>query len=404
MRKKLMRSAQVLFITVCLAACSYTAGYSEEPQAFNEENFARLLENPGLPSTDVRFYFANAGDMSLIPYGWRFDLSQAEQYHKYYNSEFIDFWNLIFQGTNREGEISPSVVFTTETTVYNFRFLEIFMNEAFWGGDSEGRAYNVIKVHYSLDELTPEIPFVVVGVNMGGLFAANGFSFTDESDITRYFAFSFSYYENDYLVVFHEFYAYDEGLGFEEYSEEYWGLTIEELGEIIVAAGMFWEEWWGLTGRFSFEHQDHSDRIEEIRPQYIHMIPYSALRPSSGLENINDVIDFLLNFYTKNWIYDELFHQETPSFVEYADVLFFYGGIIGPFPSPRPNWYTATHIMLEHADNRVVVETTVTHGWWFRELDGESPNTFEVTHIFVFIDGRIDSGPNGTAAGMPTPW
>ena len=36
--------------------------------------------------------------------------------------------------------------------------------------------------------------------------------------------------------------------------DEFRELTIEELGEIIVAAGLFWEEWWKREGGFSYEH------------------------------------------------------------------------------------------------------------------------------------------------------
>ena len=41
---------------------------------------------------------------------------------------------------------------------------------------------------HALEELTPEIPFVVTGANKGCVLAANGFSFVDEYGVTRYFA------------------------------------------------------------------------------------------------------------------------------------------------------------------------------------------------------------------------
>jgi len=100
-----------------------------------------------------------------------FDLSQAERYHEFDTG--YDF---------------ARVVFTTGVTVRDFRFLNVQWNDNFSPGVDD-RLYFVRDVLYTLDELTPEIPFVVTGADMGSALAANGFSFVDETGQLRYFAF-----------------------------------------------------------------------------------------------------------------------------------------------------------------------------------------------------------------------
>jgi hypothetical protein len=131
-------------------------------------------ELPGLTSANVRLFFADS-ESWWYPYSYGlYDLDQIEHYHEFIHREDL-----------------ARIVFTTEATVREFSFLDIMWNENFSWDDSDGneRRYLVRDVLYTLDELTPEVPFVVTGASMGCIFADNGFSFVDETGVTRYFEF-----------------------------------------------------------------------------------------------------------------------------------------------------------------------------------------------------------------------
>ena len=80
--------------------------------------------------------------------------------------------------------------------------------------------------------------------------------------------------------------------------------TIEELGEIIVAVGTFWEDWWNLTGLFDaqqiewFEWDEWPDYLSEKGATW------GWFSPDSGLER--GVRYFLLQHYTEAGINIEL--------------------------------------------------------------------------------------------------
>jgi len=177
------------------------------------------------------------------------------------------------------------------------------------------------------------------------------------------------------------------------YYDEYCEWTIEELGEIIVAAGMFWEGFQSLDGRFSVEHHDIPARIRGEHPQ--HLGSYMGLLPSSGFENINDIREYLSQFYTQEWIDDILLNQ-FPPFVEHNGKLYMLGGVAGPGADARPDWNTASHVLVERSNEITIIETTVTHGSWHRvhPVYGGDAFPFEMTHHFTFVSGRIIRGPN----------
>jgi len=131
------------------------------------------FENVGRTSANVRAYFVDDERHQHHYDVFLYDISQVEQYHEFVTPEGL-----------------ARMVFTTESTVRDFRFLEIQFNHNFFNenADENERHYNVESVLYTLDELTPEIPLVVTGVNLGSTaVAANGFSFVDEDGETRYF-------------------------------------------------------------------------------------------------------------------------------------------------------------------------------------------------------------------------
>jgi len=142
------------------------------------------FENVGRTSANVRWYFVDDG------ISWQhhqpelvFDLDRVEKYH-----EFVI----------REG---LRIVFTTEATVRDFRFLSVMFNDKYSRENpvESERLYIVENVLYTLDELTPKIPLVITGIDWGGAVPINGFSFVVDGEI-RYFAFGASGSDEEVLV------------------------------------------------------------------------------------------------------------------------------------------------------------------------------------------------------------
>jgi hypothetical protein len=159
---------------------------TSEPE--NSPEVTLSPETPGLTSANVRLFFVDDGVTWQHRSDMLFDLSKVEHYHEFVNEEWKDL---------------ARIVFTTETTVREFSFLRVVMNDNFYKENPEegARRYIVLNTIYTLDELTTEIPLVVTGASMGCIFADNGFSFVDEDGATRYFAFLESGTDGEGLVM-----------------------------------------------------------------------------------------------------------------------------------------------------------------------------------------------------------
>ena len=194
--------------------------------------------------------------------------------------------------------------------------------------------------------------------------------------------------------------------------------TIEELGDTIAAAGAFWEDWWNLTGRFDFnqhfelfegeplpehyvtfsdEHNAWMERQSVLFEEHLAKFPqhlldigaaFEILLPSSGFTSLDDIRNYLLQYYTESWIDVEL-PREMLIFAEYDGVLFVNVTRAG---FPRPSWETATYTLVEQDGSHTVVETTVLMSMW--HIGHEHVHSWEAHHLITFIDGRIDSGGN----------
>ena len=194
---------------------------------------------------------------------------------------------------------------------------------------------------------------------------------------------------------------------------------IKSMGETIVTAMSFWEEWWELRGRFADEHlvwyswDDFDDEDEfPVALQY----GLARLLPSSGFADMNDVYDYLSLYFTDNWIEHMAANNWPFPFVEHSGVLYIHGARAG---FPRTNWETAVNILFLQDGYHTVVRTSALNSVWhmFPNLvfcgDREdflseaqdqinrgdsyiSPNTpaddiiREVWYIFTFINGLID--------------
>ena len=161
-------------------------------------------------------------------------------------------------------------------------------------------------------------------------------------------------------------------------SEPYREWTIEELGEIIVAGGTFWYEWWYFGGRFNREHIDWEESL----------FGQMLLLPASGFENIDDIRYYLLQYYTENWIDRELGNQWGAPFSEYNNMLLI---STGRWRNVHPNWEKATHTLIEQYDSHAVVDTTVLIAAWYWPGVDPMEHAWEATIRFIFVDGRIDS-------------
>ena len=171
---------------------------------------------------------------------------------------------------------------------------------------------------------------------------------------------------------------------------EYREWSVEELGEIIVTASTFWEDWW--NGRGVFEHAEFVDWYE--LPLYIsdtRGFAFERLLPESGLMSMDDVREFLLRYYTESWV-EMALSNAIPyvgrPFVEYDGVLYVDVTRAG---FPRPDWDTAEHVLMEQGNGRAMVETTVLWGSWHMLPYRGYAYPWEVIYRFTFIDGRIDT-------------
>jgi len=157
--------------------------------------------------------------------------------------------------------------------------------------------------------------------------------------------------------------------------------TIEELGETIVAAGVFWEDWWNFNGVFAYNSGTSVFVESEDEPAGVGM-SFTALLSSTGFDSLEDVRNHLLQFYTEN-IVDEkmIIFREIDDIVHFSDVRAGFS---------RPNWDNATHVMIEQEGNRAVVETTFLMGSWHRGYEYAYPA--KAIYRFTLIDGKIDVG------------
>ena len=173
--------------------------------------------------------------------------------------------------------------------------------------------------------------------------------------------------------------------------------SLHELTEIIIGAGSFWEEWWGAnvpTDRFGYEHVRYIDVPEHLQSLF------AELLPSSGFSDLNDIREYLSQFYTSRWI-DEILHYNSgfyPPFLEYRGNLYINiarGGFA------RPDWSNVSYRLVEHQDNLTIIDITLYHGSWHRlQSDGDA-YSFEMTHRFTLINGRIDNTP-GSGVHLPS--
>ena len=148
----------------------------EEPTPEPEETpLPEETSLPSVPSTsegvttaNVRVYYVvdeNFNQPGSSPHTL-IDLGDLDSYH-----EFIEF-----------EEVLQRIIFQTDLSVENFRFLELEMSE-------DGLDFTVESTLYQLDVLTPEEPFVVSWWTLSTTRVHRGISFMDEDGVTRYFAF-----------------------------------------------------------------------------------------------------------------------------------------------------------------------------------------------------------------------
>ena len=158
--------------------------------------------------------------------------------------------------------------------------------------------------------------------------------------------------------------------------ESYIEWAIEELGATIEAAGAFWNDWWFGRGMFAPEHI--ACWGEGGVPEHLDGV-YLRLLPTSGFESLNDIRNYLLQYFTESWVDVEL-SRDFAAFVEYDSVLYIH---IARMCFGDRNWETAEHVLIEQDGSHAIVETTVL------EWHGEVAAHYELQYRFTFIGGRI---------------
>ncbi|MCL2357579.1 MAG: hypothetical protein FWC70_10605 [Defluviitaleaceae bacterium] len=180
--------------------------------------------------------------------------------------------------------------------------------------------------------------------------------------------------------------------------------TLAELGATIVAVGEFWNRWYASHPSFDWAHIDNSRSNwqpfdEAILPGH-HPLSrgFAVVLPSSGFTRLDDVGEYLLQFYTSAWVDSGVFAEPPVAmqihegydvtifglrgFEEYDGELFVF---VQPEMSARPDWATATHRIIEQNGGRAVVETVVTTA--ISVFVGDDMPT--ITYRFTFENGKI---------------
>jgi len=172
---------------------------------------------------------------------------------------------------------------------------------------------------------------------------------------------------------------------FENTNERTLPLTIEELGSRIEMAGEFWEAWTYMRPSYRFDFSLGYGQAEIAQP-HLDERGYARML----WVNMEDIRNHLLWLYTEDWVENEL-SGETPPFLEYGGMLYIYIWARDAWQLPRPQWETATHVLLEQDGNHAVVKTTVSTilDWGdVREMPGEA------TYLVTFVGNRIKSIEN----------
>jgi len=117
-----------------------------------------------------------------------------------------------------------------------------------------------------------------------------------------------------------------------------------ELGQKIVSAGQFWEDWWDLTGPFTIGPFEWDDLPRDTP----HGWSFMPLVPDSAFTSLDDIRNYLLQFHTEEWVDTRVFNEYSP-FFEYDGRLYAMDIRAG---FPRADWGTAQHTLVEHEGNR----------------------------------------------------
>ncbi|MCL2235115.1 MAG: hypothetical protein FWB98_01590 [Defluviitaleaceae bacterium] len=146
---------------------------------------------------------------------------------------------------------------------------------------------------------------------------------------------------------------------YEEYPPETEQHTLEQMGDIIVTVGNFWELWWNSPDTVASNFQT----FEELR-------------------------QYLLQFYTENYLDTHL----PSAFSEEDGRLIVHETRIGTL---RYIWDDASHLLVYAGDNLVIVETEFQIGYprgddWWTDIETVRFHTH-------FVDGKIDIGTSPVA-------
>lgn len=151
-------------------------------------------------------------------------------------------------------------------------------------------------------------------------------------------------------------------------------IEVSQFEQTIVGAGNFWEDWWFLRGPFAYENIDSEEMLGFK----------NRLLPSSGFTTLDDIRSHLSNWFTIDWIENQI--AEGFVFSEYFDMIYVSAVRIG---TVRPDWNSATVRYLSSEGDVVRIEAVVQVGAWHRGLYEEA-YARESTFLFTFRDGLID--------------
>jgi hypothetical protein len=201
----------------------------------------------------------------------------------------------------------------------------------------------------------------------------------------------------------------------------------------LMGAMEFWDSWWNRTGAFALEHigeyvSNFQPFDENIAPAH-HPISrgFSPLLPSSGFTSLDDIAEYLLQFYTQEWVDSGEFAEPSVLASVMGETVQRFGGF-NAFEEydgnlyvftwnenlPRPDWERATirssqrssdsaffHIEVPIAANNFAQWNTERN---FFHMGMPTAPYDIVTYFISFTDGRLSRASGTWSPPLPQMW
>lgn len=115
----------------------------------------------------------------------------------YADDEALAAYDLVQEYVDSDSEYQEKVIFTTDTPVTDFKFLQISYVDIDENGDT---LFSVDRELYTAEELSPQSP-VVIYMEFAGLIPTRGISYVDGDGTVKYYAVQMSGKDGSLLLI-----------------------------------------------------------------------------------------------------------------------------------------------------------------------------------------------------------